>query len=418
MTTASLIAKRPGGIPTSDLKARDLPPPACCQDAPAPNTGRTIAALQIGLRWFAKGSGGLDRVFHDLVLGLPAAGVRVQGLVIGPRDLAAATNGVVCSMGEERARLLQRLLTARRTIGDFAGSGRFDLLAPHFALHISTARGRLHNLPLVMHFHGPWADESTLEGQSAVSVAAKRLLERRIYRHADRIIVLSRAFASLLTANYGVDPDRIRVVPGGIDLRRFDIALTRRMARQSLGWPTDRPILLSVRRLTQRMGLDRMIDALAEVARIIPEVMLYIAGTGRFEPQLRKQVAERGLEQHIALLGFVPDEWLPLAYRAADINVVPSTALEGFGLTTAEALAAGTPSMVTPVGGSPEVVGQLCPDLIFASADAGDIAAGLIGALKGRIRLPDESSCRTYAATHFNTELAARRVAKTYREVV
>ena len=127
---------------------------------------------------------------------------------------------------------------------------------------------------------------------------------------------------------------------------------------------------------------------------------------------------EYGLEGSVRLLGFVADSQLPLIYRAADLNVVPTLALEGFGLVAAEAIAAGTPSMVTPIGGLPEVVNGLSPELVFASSTTGDIAAGLIAALSGATRLPSEQECRAYAREQFNAELMAERTAAVYRELV
>jgi glycosyltransferase involved in cell wall biosynthesis len=136
------------------------------------------------------------------------------------------------------------------------------------------------------------------------------------------------------------------------------------------------------------------------------------------EAVLRKQIEDSGLASHVRLLGFLPDADLPLAYRAAAINVVPTTALEGFGLTAAEALAAGTPSMVTPVGGLPEVVADLSSDLIFASCETPELAAGLIAALRGEIALPDSNACRAYAEARFANSLAAQRTAAVYRELL
>ena len=116
------------------------------------------------------------------------------------------------------------------------------------------------------------------------------------------------------------------------------------------------------------MGLSNLVDAMKQVIDREPDAILYIAGKGRLKAQLEAQIASHGLADHVKLLGFVTDAQLPLIYRAADLNVVPTLSLEGFGLVAAEALAAGTPSLVTPVGGLPEVVSGLSPDLVFASS--------------------------------------------------
>ncbi len=384
---------------------------------PVEAAGRTLRVLALGMNWFRPGSGGLDRFYADLISGLPSAGVAASGLVLGPPEAAALSGGRVRAFGRPGATLPERLWRARGAVGRLVASRGFDLVAAHFALFAFPALDRLRGLPLVVHFQGPWADESAQEGGLAPSVAAKRAIERAVYRRADRVIVLSAAFAAIARDRYGVQEARIRQVPGSVDLDRFDPGLDRAEARAQLGWPRDRRILLSVRRLARRMGLDRLIAAMPEVVRAVPDVLLLIAGRGRQEAALRAQVAALGLAAHVRLLGFLPDRDLPLAYRAAEINVVPTLAMEGFGLTAAEAMAAGTPSMVAPVGALPEVVGALSPELIFRGNTPADIAAGLIGALRGAPALPEAAACRAYARARFGTARAAAAVAAVYREV-
>jgi glycogen synthase len=231
--------------------------------------------------------------------------------------------------------------------------------------------------------------------------------------------LLSDAFGRILTSCYGVSPERVRIVPGCVDVARFDIDMTTRLVRQRLQLPQDRPIVLAVRRLVRRMGLEDLIDAMALVkARRDLDAMLLIAGKGRLMEELRSRVAEKGLENDVKLLGFVPEDRLPELYRAATISVVPTVALEGFGLITAESLAAGTPVLVTPVGGLPEAVQGLSSDLVLPSTGAGALADGIASALGGRLRMPDARACRDYARAHFDNAVIARRVANVYREAV
>jgi glycosyltransferase involved in cell wall biosynthesis len=174
---------------------------------------------------------------------------------------------------------------------------------------------------------------------------------------------------------------------------------------------------VSVRRLVRRTGLDRLLDAMPGIAHAVPGAHLYIGGTGPLRSALEARVRSLGLGRQVTFLGYVPDDRLPIVYRAAEINVLPTIALEGFGLTAAEALAVGTPSMVTPIGALPEVVSPLSPALVFASASTADIAAGLTAALNGATRLPDAEACRAYARARFAADTMARRVAAVYREV-
>ena len=118
-----------------------------------------------------------------------------------------------------------------------------------------------------------------------------------------------------------------------------------------------------------------------------------------------------------SLLVSSDDNQLPVAYTASDLNIVPTRAHEGFGLVAAEALAAGTPSVVTPIGGLPEIIGPLSSDLILRSSQQDDIADGIIHILSGRVSLPDSITCKDYAVRHFSSRLMASRTASVYREL-
>ena len=380
-----------------------------------------LSVLQIGMEWFGPGSsaGGVARLYTDLFASLPQAGVRMCGLVSGPSHINGFTRGAVQSFAADGASFPARLLGVRRSVMRRLREEHFDLVACHFAAYGAPALGQLRDRPLVQHFHGPWAAESRREGEDRAIVAVKQAMEQFVYRRAERVITLSQVFGDLVSRRYGVAPDRVRVVPGAIDTARYSAAcaVPRDAARRQLGWPTDRRILLTIRRLTQRMGLDCMINAMVRIVRAEPAVLLCIGGSGPIAGQLREQAEALGLQDHVRLLGFVPDDDLPLAFRAANINVLPSQTLEGFGLSAAEALAAGTPSMVTPVGGLPEVVGALSPNLIFRSCLVDDLADGVIAALRGDVVLPDAAACRHYADSHFSLALCATRIADVYREV-
>lgn len=379
----------------------------------------TIRTLQLGMSWFPEQEGnGLDRVYYALVGHLPDVGVEVSGLVVGSKRVAADTEGRVQAFASERAPLGQRLSAARRATMEALRVGAPDLVAAHFALYAAPVWERLGDRPFVVHFHGPWAAESAVEGGSALAARVKHLMEQAVYRRADRLIVLSTAFRDVLCYSYGVNPERVRLVPGGVETVRFDSGLSRHAARLRLGWPKDRPLVLSVRRLARRMGLDRLIAAMETVRDCEPDALLLIAGKGPIANELNAQVEAAGLEDHVRFLGFVPEEDLPVAYRAADFSIVPTTALEGFGLTTVESLAAGTPVLVTPKGGLPEVVRDLSTDLVLPSAKTDDIARGIIAALRNSEMLPSGSVCQAYARDRFDWRQVAAQTRAVYEEVV
>ncbi|WP_294353142.1 glycosyltransferase family 4 protein [uncultured Sphingomonas sp.] len=374
-----------------------------------------LRTLQIGLEWFPEHGGGLDRYFHDLMRHADSVGIKVQGLVAGRASVEDESSGLVTSFTDRTAALPRRLAAARRAVRHALRERHTDLVASHFALHAFPALDQI-NVPLVIHFHGPWAVESMAQGQGSAATMVKQLIERSVYRHSTRCIVLSNAFKRLLVEQYGIDPDRIDISPGGIDTDRFAAVATmpRSQAREALGWPVDRPIVLAVRRLVRRMGLDHLIAAVAHVVARHPDLLLVVAGRGPEQAALQAQVDALELNDNVRLIGFVPDDDLPLAYRAADLTVTPTVALEGFGLITVEAMAAGTPAMVTPVGGLPEIVQPLAPDLVVSGPGTGPLAEGLTGWLDGRIIVPDEVACRRHAETHFSWPVSLQRIRTTY----
>lgn len=378
----------------------------------------TFKALQIGKSWFPEQAGsGLDRVYYAMMRHLPNVGVGVSGVVAGSEDVYRTSNGAVRAFAPVNASLSSRFQSARRVITD-ALADEVDLIASHFALYTFPVVDRLREKPFVIHFHGPWADESKVEKGQIFSVKAKRQIERLVYQRGARFIVLSEPFGRLLCSNYGIAEEDVRIVPGAVDAAKFDTGLTRDEARGRLGWPADRPILLAVRRLAHRMGLENLITSFQEVIRSVPDALLYIAGQGPIRDELQTRIDDLGLSAQAKLLGFVPDSELPLAYRAANLSVVPTVALEGFGLITVESLAAGTPVMVTPVGGLPEVVRGLSGELIFQSSDPSDLAGQIKPALLGDIELPSAEACQAYVRTRFDWPVVVQQVRRVYEEVL
>lgn len=384
-----------------------------------PTQTRAIRTLQLGMSWFPEQAGnGLDRMYYGLSRHLPDVDVAVRGLVAGSTDVAADSAGVVRAFASEQNSLPHRIYGVRRSVRELLQEESFDLAATHFALYAAPVLRLIDDLPLVVHFHGPWGHESRVEGEGRAVTRAKSWIEHAVYRRATAFIVLSTAFRKILVREFGVDPDLIHVVPGGVQADIFDTGLSRREARRNLGWPTDRPTIVAVRRLARRMGLENLIRALRTVRQHVPDVRLHIAGKGPLEADLRAQIQDAGLTEHVRLLGFVPEDDLPLVYRAADVSVVPTVALEGFGLVTVESLAAGTPVLVTPHGGLPEVVSDLDTDLVLPGDTAPVLADGLIEAFDRPKSLPSSADCQEYVRDRFDWPVIAEQTRKVYESVL
>ncbi len=377
-----------------------------------------LRTLQIGNDWPTERVGGLNRYFVDLLRHLPAAGAEVHGLVVGPQSIDRETNGVVTAFARSKDPLYTRLWLARQAALRQLRAGSVDLIVSHFALYAAPLGGQAAKHPMVVQFHGPWAAESYVEGSAPLALRLKAGMERGVYRRARRLIVLSKAFQHELVTRYGIEESLIRIVPGGIDTDRFNNTVTRGEARLRLGWPQDRPILLAVRRLVRRMGLENLIDAMKAVVAVAPDALLLLGGKGPLTAELEQRLVERGLGGNVRLLGRIEEDDLPFAYRAADLTVVPSQALEGFGMITLESLASGTPVLVTPVGGLPEVVQPFAPECVFTDTSTEAIGRLLTEVFTGTRPLPSDAACREYALKHFAWPLIAGRIRGVYGEAL
>lgn len=358
-----------------------------------------IRVHMTGSEWFSSLPGGLNRYFTDLF-----AALRHRDDI----DLSAAAFGVPSEGGRSWGAIggstRSRVLTA---FTDRAGLARPGILDRHFCLYGPSALGWPAQRQLVVHFHGPWAAESRFAGAGALRSRAKYLVERLRYSGAERMIVLSDQFRDVLIEDYRIPADRIEVIPPGVDLDRF-----HQLPR--LDAPTGRRTVLCVRRLEHRMGIHRLIESWPAVVSAHPDACLMIVGTGTAERDLRSQVTSAGLNDSVQFTGRVDDLTLTQLYTLADFTVVPSVALEGFGLIALESLATGRPAVVTDCGGLPDAVRGLDASLIVPADNAEALAARLVSALDGA--LPDAQQCRRHAES-FSWATAAQRHQAVYAEL-
>lgn len=358
--------------------------------------------LCVGKEWFPEVAGGLNRYVYELTQQLATTQNKVELCIAGRDDSPPDSCVKLTRLAGPHDTIIRRLLRSKQAFSHRVLQTP-DAINLHFALYSFPLLGQLpQDVPVTFTFHGPWAEESQREGQHSLGTQVKAWMEQQVYQRCDRFIVLSQAFGKILHETYGIPWEKIHVIPGGVNIQRFQPDLSRHDARKQLGFPTDRQILFSPRRLVNRMGLDKLLTAMVQIKQQVPDIWLAIAGKGPLQSALEQQANELELTEHVKFLGYVPDEQLPIAYQAADLTVVPSQSLEGFGLILVESLACGTPALCTPVGGMPEVVSGLHPRLVTASTDADAIASRIVEWLGGELPLPERSSCRDYACRSFD----------------
>jgi glycosyltransferase involved in cell wall biosynthesis len=144
------------------------------------------------------------------------------------------------------------------------------------------------------------------------------------------------------------------------------------------------------------MGLDSLVEAAKLLREQELRFRVIIGGSGSAEESLRRQILGEGLQDLVLLAGRISDEHLPLCFAAADCFVLPTRALECFGLIVLESFACGTPVIGTPVGAIPELVSKQGAGWLAADASGRAIADRMAAFLRQDLRW-DRASLRRFA---------------------
>jgi D-inositol-3-phosphate glycosyltransferase len=253
--------------------------------------------------------------------------------------------------------------------------GWYDLVHSHYWLsgQVGWLAADRWRVPLVHTMHTmARVKNAQLAAGDTPEPAGREIGEAQVVEAADRLVANTDEEARQLVELYGADPDRVRVVPPGVDLELFTPG-DRGAARAAVGLPVDARVLLFVGRIQPLKAPDVLLRAAADLLGRRPELRpsLVVAvlggpsGTGMDTPrQLERLAARLGIAAQVRFVPPVDREQLVQWYRSADLVAVPSYN-ESFGLVAIEAQASGTPVVAAAVGGLPTAVadsGVLVPD--------------------------------------------------------
>lgn len=244
---------------------------------------------------------------------------------------------------------------------------------------------------------------STIHGKHWIADRRRRAIAYRILaRLGVPVIAVSEDLAGYLADGLGMRRDRIEVIHNGIPIPDA-VEVDRRAVRAVLGLPVDGPLLLAVGNLYAVKDHANLLRALAR----LPDAQVAIAGRGEEEGNLRRLMAELGLESRVRLLGLRDDVGRLLS--AADVFVQPSRS-EGLPLAVLEAMAAGLPVVATRVGGMAEAIVENETGLMVAPGDPAELAEALRRLLESTdLRIRMGKAARVRAQAEFSVDTMARR---------
>ncbi len=372
--------------------------------------------------------GGGSRVLREQSQRLAARGHEVTVLSRQPEGAVPADSAVAgvrvhhydVSRAHALAFFWSSIAGARRAYRDSLAGRPWDRVILHQPLSAVGVRRLLPRAaPRIYMFLSPASAEYRLRAEhpsgrrslllAPLAASLLRLTESVALRTAQRVVVMSDYMRGQLAAVHPRGTPPVVVIPGGVDLRHFRPAEDRMAVRRALGLPADRLLLLTVRDLHPRMGVEALVEAVGAVRETLP-LMLVVGGQGPLRAALEARVNRMGLAGHVRFAGHIAEGDLPRFYQAADCFVLPTRALEGFGLVTVEALACGTPVLGTPVGATPEILTPLARELLSDDASAEALARGLRRVAPLCRDAAFRARCRAYAEARYDWETAVDRL--------
>ena len=295
---------------------------------------------------------------------------------------------------------------------------QYDLVFSHYWLSgwVGEYLQRWWDVPHVITFHTLGAVKNATDiGEDEPELRLET--ERDLAGNCHHIIATTQKEKRELILRYGVPPDRIGVIPCGVNLELFQ-PVNKEIARKQLGFGDDK-VILFVGRIEPLKGIDRLLQAMPLLQNGQKPRLVIIGGdehSQREMKRLQKLSRDLHIEDSVTFTGVIKHDKLSYFYSAADVCAVPSY-YESFGMVALESIACGTPVVAADVGGLKSVIhqgetGYIVPD------NAPHRLADKISLLLSEPK-PDTNSETSIRAsvTGFGWSNIAQRVGEAFREV-
>lgn len=395
--------------------------------------------------------GGTYSYVYELGRGLAARGHRVDVIAstkVSDVDMVTELEGMTVHSYVFRRlnpvySTLQHLANTHRIFREIHDSDPVDVLS----IHESQLGYRLARSPLgrsvcqICTFHAPvflefrlntdWRIEAEPSAIKRFVMRAtepplehwQRRFENGVLDAADSIVVLSNYSRSHIEANFSsVDLGKIAIIPSGVDVERFRPADDRQAVRRRLGLDPDALHLITVRNLSPRMGLENLLRAMPAIlgsgAARGTKIVLSLVGGGALRETLERLAAELGVADSVRFAGRVIDEDLTRYYQAADLFVLPTEAMEGFGISTVEALSTNCAVVGTPAGATPEILSRIDERLLTVDTSPAAIADSVVSWLSWRAEDAGTTRYRDEALSLYTWEGVTAQIEGHYEEQV
>lgn len=231
---------------------------------------------------------------------------------------------------------------------------------------------KFHGIPTILSIHGGGRKSSSRE------TSALRLLPDLF----DKVTVVSRGLKKELLA-LGFFPNKIAVIPNGVDLRRFKTDRGGSEVRRKYQIENEEPVILFPGRLDPDKGVTYLLSAFMKVLRRLPDAKLFLAGRGYLEDFITETVVKLHLQRSTIVDSF-PYEDMPGVYEAADVVVLPSVHRDACPMAVLEAMASCKPVVATNVPCIKEIIVSNDTGLLVNPRDSHQLANAIVKLLANR----------------------------------
>ncbi len=309
----------------------------------------------------------------------------------------------------------------------------YDIIHSHYWVsgEAALALRRSWGAPVVHMFHTLGAMKNQVaRGAEEQETRQRVAIEGRILREADAIVAATPLDRAQMVWHYNADIEKIRVVPAGVDLRRFQ-PRDPAAARAALALPpAPHRVVLLVARIEPLKGIDALIEATALLLQRRPEwrgaLTTLIVGGGSEEERAHWNTEQRrldairqrlGIADVVCFAGAQPQDRLPLYYAAADVVTMPSH-YESFGMAALEALACGKPVVATNAGGPAFIVEDGVSGVLTPPGNAAMLASHLEQLLHDDAERTTMGAAARERALRFSWEHVACDILGIYRDLL
>ncbi|MFZ5642124.1 MAG: glycosyltransferase family 4 protein [Bacillota bacterium] len=386
-----------------------------------------MRVIMLSWEYPPKSVGGLAQHVFDLTKALAEIGEEVHLVTIGSNDAPdfETVNGVkvyrvypynVSSLDFANWVTQLNVAILEKAVSVMNDIGNFHIVHGHDWLVAYAARALKHafRIPLVATIH-------------ATEYGRNYGLHNNMQRHISdvewwliyeswKVICCSKYMRGELQCVFQVPDDKLSIIPNGVNTDAFRMK-SNNYNRGEYASPNEQ-IVLYVGRLVREKGVQVFIDAMPHILKYRPATKFIIAGKGPHQNDLRNQSAALGVSDRVYFTGYVNDELRNSLYNWADVAVIPSL-YEPFGIVALEAMAAGTPLVISDTGGLSEIIQHRVDGLKAYTGNSQSLADMVIWMLNDR-SMAEKMKNKAFEKVRkeYSWTEIARQTRETYRDIL